>query len=156
MAAPVAAAQDNRVEALPGWIGKLCIGLVIYVILCATLMMTGFGGERVRHFVGLLADAPACFAALLVTATATYRMAPGTSRRAWACLSGALAMYFIGTVIGINSWLHGQDPFPGYSDIFYLAFYPLVYASVAAASTHRDEADRAEVVVDQHGPRPGW
>ena len=91
----------------------------------------GFGGDGVRHYVGLLADSPACLAALIITAAATRRMARGTSRTAWACLSTALAMYFVGTSIGVNAWLHDRDPFPGPSDVFYLAFYPFLGVAVA-------------------------
>jgi diguanylate cyclase (GGDEF)-like protein/PAS domain S-box-containing protein len=122
--------QHNSADGPPGWIDKLCIGLVIYVVVCVTWMLTGFGGERVRHYVGLLADAPACFAALIVTVAATRGMARNITRTAWACLSTAIALYFVGTSIGINAWLHDRDPFPGPSDIFYLAFYPFLGVAV--------------------------
>jgi diguanylate cyclase (GGDEF)-like protein/PAS domain S-box-containing protein len=114
-----------------GWINKLCAGLVIYVVICVAWMLTGFGGDLVRHYVGLLADAPACLAALVIAATATTQIARGASRWAWMWLTLALAMYFIGTTIGIDSWLHGHDPFPGPSDVFYLAFYPCLGVAVA-------------------------
>jgi hypothetical protein len=42
-------AQDPGSEAPPGWINKLCIGLAIYVVVCASWMVTGVGGERVTH-----------------------------------------------------------------------------------------------------------
>ena len=103
---------------------------MIYVITCVTLMVSGFGGEHVRHYVGLLADAPACFAALIVAGAATHLTARGTMRTAWASLTVALAMYLLGTCIGIQSWLHDRDPFPGPSDVFYLAFYPLLGIAV--------------------------
>src|SRR4030095_3299891 len=63
--------------------------------------------------------APVCPPPCVAAHTVRSRMAPGVSRIAWACLSTALALYFVGTVIGVYSWLHGQDPFPGPSDIFY-------------------------------------
>jgi hypothetical protein len=120
-----------RGEGRPGWIDKLWVGLVIYVAICATGMLTGFGGDRVRNYVGLLADAPASLAALIITITATRRMARGISRTAWACLSTAIALYLIGISIGIYTWLHDRDPFPGPSDVFYLAFYPFLGVAVA-------------------------
>ncbi|MGH8252943.1 MAG: PAS domain-containing protein, partial [Steroidobacteraceae bacterium] len=126
------AAQVNneRSGAPPVWIDRLCIGLVIYVVICSVWMITGLGGENVRHYVGLLGDTPASLAALIVTITATRRMAIGTTRTAWACLSLALAMYVGGTTICIVSWLQGRDPFPGYADVFFLAFYPVFMAAV--------------------------
>ena len=33
-------------------------------------------------------------------------------------------MYLTGTLITVHSWLHGIDPFPGVSDVFFSAFYP--------------------------------
>jgi diguanylate cyclase (GGDEF)-like protein/PAS domain S-box-containing protein len=106
------------------------VGLVAYVAVCVVWMLAGFGGEQVRHYVGLLADTPACLAALFVTFAAARRMEPGTLRTAWLSLSIALALYFVGTMIGVYSWLHDQDPFPGVADYFYLAFYPFFLTAV--------------------------
>ena len=130
MGGNVGSATKHRAAAPPGWVDKLCVGLVIYVVVCVAWMVTGFGGEHVRHYVGLLADTPACVAALVVTIAATRRTARGPSRTAWRCLSSALALYFAGTMIGVNSWLHDRDPFPGVADLFYLAFYPFFFAAV--------------------------
>ncbi len=126
----VASAHGNRSEAAPRWVDRLLIGLVIYVAICAVWMLAGFGGERITHYVGLLADSPACFTAVVVAVAAAHRAAPGPSRAAWRCLSVALALYFVGTVIGVNSWLHGRDPFPGLADVFYVAFYPAFFAAI--------------------------
>ncbi len=122
--------KHNNSDAPPGWIDKLCIGLAIYVVVCTTFMLTGFGGEHVRHYVGLLGDTPASLTALIVTIVATRRMPRGPSRTAWGCLSTALALYFVGTSIGVVSWLYDRDPFPGPADVFYLAFYPFFMMAV--------------------------
>lgn len=106
------------------------MGLTLYVLVCVTWMVTGIGGERFRHYVGLLADTPACLTALVVTITATRRLEPGTTRTAWRCLSTALALYIVGTSIGVVSWLQDRDPFPGIADFFYLAFYPYFFFAV--------------------------
>jgi diguanylate cyclase (GGDEF)-like protein/PAS domain S-box-containing protein len=123
-------AQNNHSKAAPGWVDKLCIGLVIYVAICAVWMLGGFGGAWITHYVGLLADSPACLVAVIVAVAAARREAPGAPRMAWRCLALALALYFAGTTIGVNSWLHGRDPFPGLADVFYLAFYPACFAGV--------------------------
>jgi len=104
---------------------------VIYVAVCIVWMLTGFGGAQVRHYVGLLADTPACLTSLIVMIEATRRMQRGTSRTAWQFLSAAIALYFVGTTIGVVSWLHDRDPFPGIADLFYLAFYPCFLTAVA-------------------------
>ena len=126
----VGSAQGNRSEGAPGWVDGLLIGLVIYVAICAVWMLTGFGGERMTHYVGLLADSPACLTAVIVATAAAHRSAPGAPRTAWRCLSVALALYFVGTVIGVSSWLHDRDPFPGFADVFYVAFYPVFFAAI--------------------------
>lgn len=123
-------AQGIRTKAAPGWVDKLFVGLVIYVVICAVWMLGGFGGERIRHYVGLLADSPACLIAVVVAVAAARRLAPGASRTAWRYLSIALALYFVGTTIGVYFWLHGRDPFPGLADVFYVAFYPAFFAAV--------------------------
>jgi diguanylate cyclase (GGDEF)-like protein/PAS domain S-box-containing protein len=126
----VGSAQKNCSETAPRWIDRLCVGLVIYVVICAVWMLTGLGGERITHYVGLLADSPALLVAVVVAAVAARRLARGTPRTAWRCLSLALALDCVGTTIGVNSWLHGRDPFPGIADIFYLAFYVALFAAV--------------------------
>jgi diguanylate cyclase (GGDEF)-like protein/PAS domain S-box-containing protein len=133
-----AATKQNSADGRPGWVDKLWVGLVVYVIVCAAWMLTGFGGERATYYVGLLADAPTCLGALIVTVEATRRMAPSGKRTAWICLSTAIALYLVGTCIGITTWLHGRDPFPGPSDVFYLAFN--VFLGVAVALMIRDAA----------------
>ena len=65
-----------------------------------------------------------------MTAAAALRLPRGPLRTGWGLISAALALYFVGTVIGQASWLRGVDPFPGSADIFYLAFYPPAFAAV--------------------------
>lgn len=114
----------------PRWIDTLCIGLMVYVFLCAAWMLTGLGGERVTHYVGLLADPPALLISMLIAVAAARRLPKGAPRSAWRLLSAALAMYLIAETVGVTSWLHGRDPFPGPADGFYLAFYIALLAAV--------------------------
>jgi hypothetical protein len=44
-------------------------------------------------------------------------------------MAAALGLYLVGTVIATSTWLRGQDPFPGTGDVFFVAFYPAVFAS---------------------------
>lgn len=94
-------------------------------------MLTGVGGPTVRGFVGLLADSPACLTAVVVAAATAMRMPRGTLRRAWACFAISLALYFGGTTIGVYSWLHGVDPFPGPADVCFILFFPFFMVAVA-------------------------
>jgi len=119
--------QADRSQAAPGWVDRVPIGLVIYVAICSVWMQTGFGGERVRHYVGLLARFPASLTAVIVAVAAARQLPPGAPRTAWRYLSIGLALYFVADTIGVSSWLHDRDPFPGIADIFYLAFYAALF-----------------------------
>jgi diguanylate cyclase (GGDEF)-like protein/PAS domain S-box-containing protein len=103
-------------------------------------MQSGIGGEVVTHYIGLLCDAPADLVATLVAFAAARRMPSGTLRRAWTWFAVALGLYLTGTLITIVSWLHGIDPFPGPSDVFFSSFYPAML--VAALLLIRAEAIR--------------
>ncbi|MDB6091038.1 MAG: putative signaling protein [Gammaproteobacteria bacterium] len=96
---------------------------MVYVAIAAFWMIAGFGGPQVTRYVGLLSDVPAAFVSVIIIAAAARGAARGAVRTGWTLLSIALALYFLGVVIGAISWLRGQDPFPGPADIFYCAFY---------------------------------
>ena len=113
----------------PRWTDKLLIGLLTYIGVGSVWMLTGIGGEKITHYVGLLSDAPANFMTVILAVTAARRMPRGELRTAWFCLSIALALYLTGTVISAGSWLRGADPFPGVADIFFVAFYPTLFAA---------------------------
>ncbi|MDB6108027.1 MAG: putative signaling protein [Gammaproteobacteria bacterium] len=108
----------------PRWVDRLFVGLVVYVSVCIIWMVAGFGGKQVTHFVGLLSDGPADFAAVLMALTAARRTRSRPLRQAWTWLAIALALYLVGTVITVSSWLRDVDPFPGPADLFFCAFYP--------------------------------
>src|SRR4029077_7400699 len=70
-------AQTIRFGAAPRWVDVLFIGLVIYVITGTVWMLTGFGGAAVTHYVGLLSDAPAALASVIVAAATARHTARG-------------------------------------------------------------------------------
>jgi diguanylate cyclase (GGDEF)-like protein/PAS domain S-box-containing protein len=107
----------------PRWVGRLFVALVLYAAACATWMLTGFGGPKVTHYVGLTSWLLAAISAIVVCATTARRSEPGPLRRAWGSLATALALYACGDAIGATSWLFGHDPFPGPADFFYCSFY---------------------------------
>jgi len=103
---------------------------MIYSIAGTVWMLTGFGGPQVTHYVGLLSDAPAALASVIIAAATVRYTARGVLRTGWIFLAVALALYFVGIAIGTVSWLRGQDPFPGSADIMFCAFYPVLAAAV--------------------------
>jgi diguanylate cyclase (GGDEF)-like protein/PAS domain S-box-containing protein len=123
-------AQSIRLTATPRWVDRLFLGLVIYVATCSTWMLTGFGGPGITHYVGLLSDAPAELAGILIIAATARHTARGPLQTAWIAMATALTLYLVGVVIGVSSWLWDKDPFPGPADIFYCAFYPTLAVSI--------------------------
>jgi diguanylate cyclase (GGDEF)-like protein/PAS domain S-box-containing protein len=120
---PAAAARS---EAVPRWIDSLFVALVTYTVVSTTWMLVGFGGPKLTHWVGLLADVPSNLGAVIITAVAARRTRSQKLRQPWTWLAIALGVYLVGTLISQVSWLLGSDPFPGPADIFFCAFYPLM------------------------------
>jgi diguanylate cyclase (GGDEF)-like protein/PAS domain S-box-containing protein len=110
-------------------VDALCLAQVGYVIVGSVWMLAGFGGPSVTHYVGLLSDGPAAFAAIVVIAVAARHAPAGPVRAGWSALAIALALYLVGEIIGVSSWLRGHDPFPGPADAFYSSFYPVLMAA---------------------------
>ncbi|MFO1466264.1 MAG: EAL domain-containing protein [Steroidobacteraceae bacterium] len=111
-------------------VNRLLLGLVLYTLAGATLMLTGAGGERFAHYFGLLSDAPANVIAAVLTAIVARHEPRGPVRMAWLLLTGAIALYGVGSAITIASWIQGVEPFPGISDVFFVAFFPVLFASI--------------------------
>jgi diguanylate cyclase (GGDEF)-like protein/PAS domain S-box-containing protein len=114
------------------WVGRLFAALVVYAAGAAAWMLTGVGGPKITHYVGLLSWFPAALSAITVCAVTARRSDSGPLRRAWGWLATAIALYAIGDTIGATSWLVGHDPFPGPADFFYCSFY----VALAAAAVY--------------------
>jgi diguanylate cyclase (GGDEF)-like protein/PAS domain S-box-containing protein len=107
----------------PPWVDRLYFALLAYAVACTVVMLSGLGGKEVTHYVGLLSDGPACLVTTIVAIAAARSIRSRMLRLAWCWLAAALGIYFVGTIISVNSWLHGKDPFPGPGDVFFLFFY---------------------------------
>ena len=114
---------------VPRWVDSLFVGVMIYAGVCTVWMLAGIGGAAVTHLIGLLSDAPANLAAVIIATAAAARTRSRVVRQAWSCLAAALGLYLAGTVIALTDWLRGMDPFPGPADAFYCAFYPAMLAA---------------------------
>jgi len=143
--ANVTPAHSDLHPAAARWLDVLFAALVIYCIAVTVWMLTGWGGPTVTHYVGLLSDSPAALMGVIIVSATAYRISPGPLRTAWIALASALAMYFVGVLIGTFSWLHGKDPFPGPADVFYVLFYPTLI--VGAMSLIRAAAMRVPWLV---------
>jgi diguanylate cyclase (GGDEF)-like protein/PAS domain S-box-containing protein len=110
----------------------LCVALVAYAVIGSLWMLTGLGGAKVMHYVGLLSDLPVACGTVIIAAVTARRAERGALQTAWIAMTAALALYLVGLIIGVNSWLRGIDPFPGPADFCFCAFYPTLALSILA------------------------
>jgi len=113
-----------------GWTGALAMGLGLYVVVAVLLTVLDPVGGRTLEIFKLYSDSPACLAALVLCVAAARHPDDGPVRRTWGLLSAALGVYCIGNLLNSTYWLFDRDPFPSVGDVFFLAFYPLVFAAV--------------------------
>ncbi|MEQ1801842.1 MAG: EAL domain-containing protein [Gammaproteobacteria bacterium] len=94
------------------------------------LTVLGPDGGRALQVFNLYSDSPASLATVVLgTAAARHAVDPAV-RRTWWLLTTALGVYLVGNLLNSTYWLFDRDPFPSVGDVFFLAFYPLVFAAV--------------------------
>ncbi len=133
---PVPDNLENRAQREPfvaGWTGALAVGLFIYIPI--TLLLTfadGTGGPAFEVF-KLFSDFPASLGSAVLAGVAAWRATEPAVRRTWGYLAATLGVYTIGNLLNSTYWLFGVDPFPSVGDVFFLGFYPLLFAAIFTA-----------------------
>jgi diguanylate cyclase (GGDEF)-like protein/PAS domain S-box-containing protein len=126
-------ARAERESFVAGWTGALAVGLFIYIPI--TLLLTfadGTGGPAFEIF-KLFSDAPASLGSAILATAAACRATETAVRRTWGYLAATFWVYTIGNVLNSAYWLFGIDPFPSVGDVFFLGFYPLLFAAIFTA-----------------------
>ncbi len=113
-----------------GWTGYLAIGLIVYSIATIVVTVLGVGTGPVFNFFTLFSDTPTGVGAAFLAFMAARSAQDPSARRAWMLMAAALADYSAGNLLNSIYWYFGHDPFPSVGDIFFLAFYPLVFLAV--------------------------
>jgi PAS domain S-box-containing protein len=116
-----------------GLAGGLALGLIAYVALAIIATLVDHGGSRVLEVFNLYSDSVASVMTAVLAFAAARGSRDAAARQVWLLLGGALASYSVGNLIHSTYWLFGQDPFPSAGEVFFLAFYPLVFAAVLTA-----------------------
>ncbi|HUG03384.1 MAG TPA: EAL domain-containing protein [Steroidobacteraceae bacterium] len=111
-----------------GWTGMLTIGLIVYIVLALGAMFAK--GEQLPEIFTLFSDSPASIIAAVLAALAARKAQDPAARRAWQFLAASIAVYSVGNLLNSVYWLFGVDPFPSVGDVFFLGFYPLLFAGV--------------------------
>ena len=115
------------------WTGWLAVGLAVYVLSAILLTNAGPGTGPALEFFTLFSDAPASIVTAILAAAAAHGAQDPPSRRTWQLLAASLAVYSVGNLLNSTYWYFGRDPFPSVGDVFFLAFYPLLFAGVLTA-----------------------
>ena len=115
---------------MAGWTGVFAVGLIIYTVAAILLSVVGAGSGLASKMFTLFSDFPSCVGATVLAAVAARSALDPSARRTWMLLAASLAVYSVGNLLNSTYWLFGRDPFPSVGDVFFLAFYPLVFAAI--------------------------
>jgi diguanylate cyclase (GGDEF)-like protein/PAS domain S-box-containing protein len=122
--------SSSREPFICGWTGRVAVALFVYV--AAAILLTFVDGEGSRAFeiFNLYSDSPASIIASILAGAAARGSSDPAARRTWWLLTAALSSYSVGNLLHATYWLFDVDPFPSLGDVFFVAFYPLVFAAV--------------------------
>ena len=113
-----------------GWTGIVTAALFVYVALAIALILVDGQGGRALEIFNLYSDSVASIAVAVLAGAAARGSQHPAMRRTWWQLTAALGCYSAGNLLHSTYWLFDVDPFPSIGDVFFLAFYPLVFAAV--------------------------
>jgi diguanylate cyclase (GGDEF)-like protein/PAS domain S-box-containing protein len=113
-----------------GWTGMLAFGLFAYIVLAILISFLDHSGGRLFEVFNLYCDAPACIVAVVLAGVAARKATAPAARRTWWWLTASIGIYTLGNLQNSTYWLFGVDPFPSFGDVFFLGFYPLLFAAI--------------------------
>jgi diguanylate cyclase (GGDEF)-like protein/PAS domain S-box-containing protein len=126
--------EDKKRESFAsGWTGAATVALFVYVALAILLTFVDTGASRALELANLYSDSPASIVATILAVAAARGSTQPAARRTWWLLAAALACYSVGNISHATYWLFDVDPFPSVGDVFFVAFYPLVFAAALLA-----------------------
>jgi len=111
------------------WTRTLCTALYAYIAVSILLILFDGRGGRALEIFSLYSDSIASVVVVILAAAAARGCADAAPRRTWWLLAASLASYSTGNLLNSTYWLFGVDPFPSVGDVFFMAFYPLVFGA---------------------------
>jgi diguanylate cyclase (GGDEF)-like protein/PAS domain S-box-containing protein len=120
----------TREQSGPRWTGVLSVAIYVYVAVAILLNLVPDGGWRALDIFNLYSDSLASIAVTVMAAAAARGSPDPAARRTWWLFTAALCAYSAGNLLNSTYWLFDVDPFPSIGDVFFLFFYPLVFAAV--------------------------
>ena len=122
--------STKREPFISGWTGRTAVALFAYIVAAILLTFVDSEGSRVLEVVNLYSDSPASIVAFILAGAAARGSSDPAAKRTWWLLTAALGCYSAGNLVHATFWLFDVDPFPSIGDVFFLAFYPFVFAAV--------------------------
>jgi hypothetical protein len=113
-----------------GWTGAVCVGLFGYIAIAMLLILADGSRWPLLDVFNLYSDSLASFVVCILASAAARGSSEPAARRTWWLLTAALTSYTVGNLLHATYWLFGVDPFPSIGDLFFSAFYPLVFAAI--------------------------
>ncbi len=118
------------------------MALFAYVAVAILLNLADGSGLPAIDIFNLYSDSVASIGVTILAAAAARGSSDLAARRTWWLLTAALGAYSVGNLLNSTYWLFDLDPFPSIGDVFFLGFYPLVFA--AALTVMRAAAVRVQ------------
>ena len=113
-----------------GWTGGVAVGLFVYIAVAIALLLVDTAGRPLLDLFNLYSDTVASLVVAILTGAAAKGATDPAARRTWSLLAAAMFAYSVGNGLHATFWLYGIDPFPSIGDLFFVAFYPLVFAAI--------------------------
>ena len=113
-----------------GWAGAVCVSLFAYIAVAILLILVDGNRWPAIDVFNLYSDSLASIGVAILAGAAARGSADPAARRTWWLLTAALSVYSVGNLLHSTYWLFGVDPFPSIGDVFFVGFYPLVFAAV--------------------------
>jgi diguanylate cyclase (GGDEF)-like protein/PAS domain S-box-containing protein len=123
----------TRVGFADGWTGVLAIGTIAYVLAAILVTVADLPASPGLDFYRLVSDQPAAVAAALLAIVAARQAQQPSARTTWKYIAAAIVTYNIGNLIDAFLRIADLTPFPSLADLFYLAFFPVLFAGFTVA-----------------------
>jgi diguanylate cyclase (GGDEF)-like protein/PAS domain S-box-containing protein len=113
-----------------GWTGAVTVALFAFIAIAILLILVDGSRWPALDVFNLYSDSIASIGVSVLSAAAARGSSDAAARRTWWLLTAAMSAYSIGNLLNASYWLVGVDPFPSIGDVFFLGFYPLLFAAV--------------------------
>ena len=123
----------TRVGFADGWTGALAIGTLGYVLAAIFVTVADLSPSPGLDFYRLVSDQPAAFAAALLAIVAARQAQQSSARKTWKFIAAAIVTYNVGNLIDAYLRIADLTPFPSLADLFYLAFFPILFTGFTVA-----------------------